>query len=252
MQELAVRIDGAGFAYRPGRWIFRRCSAAIERGRIVAVLGTNGRGKTTLLKILVGALRATEGKIETKGRVAFVPQLFGTSFDYNVIDIVLMGRAKNIGLFAQPSEEDRTLAMAALNMLGLESYASRPIHELSGGQRQLALIARAIVGNAEILIFDEPTSALDFKNQALVLQTIHRLAKQEGLTIVFSTHQPNHALAIADDALMLMAESEHIFGSVPDVVSEDQISRLYDLPMRRVELPGSDAPIFAPILRPIR
>jgi len=250
MSELAIVVQGASFAYRPHRWVFRRCSAAIERGRVVAVLGTNGRGKTTLLKILMGALHATEGSIETKGRVAFVPQLFGTSFDYNVIDIVLMGRARNIGLFAQPSDEDRAQAMAALEMLGLETYATRPVHELSGGQRQLALIARAIAGNAEILIFDEPTSSLDFKNQALVLQTIHRLAKRDGLTIVFSTHQPNHALAIADDALLLVNETEHVFGPVPDVLAEEQISRLYGVAMRRVEVPGSGTPVFAPILGP--
>lgn len=250
MSELAVRIDGVGFAYQPHHWIFRGCSAAIERGRIVSVLGTNGRGKTTLLKILVGALHATEGSIETKGRVAFVPQLFGTSFDYNVIDIVLMGRTRNISLFSLPSDEDRAQAMAALEMLGLETYAARPLHELSGGQRQLALIARALVGNAEILIFDEPTSSLDFKNQALVLQTIHRLARRDGLTIIFSTHQPNHVLAFADDALLLVNETEHVFGPVLDVLEEAQISRLYGLPMRRMEMPGSDTFIFAPILRP--
>lgn len=251
MTEVAIVIEGVGFAYRPHRWVFRHCSAAIQRGRIVSILGTNGRGKTTLLRTLVGALHATEGSIVTRGRVAFVPQLFGTSFDYNVIDIVLMGCAGNINLFSQPSDEDRARAMMALELLGLETYATRPLHELSGGQRQLALIARAIAGRAEILIFDEPTSSLDFKNQALVLETIHHLAKRDGLTIVFSTHQPNHALAIADDALLLAGEAEHIFGSVPDILGEEQISRLYGLPMRRVDVPGFGTPIFAPLLRQI-
>jgi iron complex transport system ATP-binding protein len=140
--------------------------------------------------------------------------------------------------------------MAALEMLGLETYAARPFHELSGGQRQLALIARALVGNAQILIFDEPTSSLDFKNQALVLQTIHHLARRDGLTIIFSTHQPNHALGFADDALLLVDKDEHIFGSALDVLEEEQVSRLYGLPMRRMEMPGSDTPIFTPVLRP--
>lgn len=249
MSELAFCIENVGFAYRPHRWVLRGCSAAIRRGRIVSVLGPNGRGKTTLLKIMVGALHATEGSLTINGRVAFVPQLFGAGFDYKVIDVVLMGRARDIGLFSQPSSEDRMYAMSALEALGLASYATRLLHELSGGQRQLALIARALVGDAEILILDEPTSSLDFKNQALVLQTIHRLATRDGLTIVFSTHQPSHALAFADEALLMVSEAEHIFGPAMEVLGESQISRLYGLPMRRIEPPGSDTPVFVPLLK---
>ena len=244
----AITLENVGFAYRPGQWVFRQCSARIARGHVVSVLGANGRGKTTLLKILIRALYAGEGTVEINGRVAFVPQLFETSFDYSVLDIVLMGRAKNIRLFSQPSDDDRASAFAALETFGLAAHASRPFHELSGGQRQLALCARALVANADILILDEPTASLDLKNQALVLQTVRRLAEQDGLTIVFSTHHPNHALAFADEALLMIDVQEQKFGPALEVLAEAELSRIFGLPIRRLDVPGFGAPIVAPML----
>src|SRR5208283_4856785 len=125
-----------------------------------------GRGKTTLLKILLGALKPSQGRLSVSGHMSFVPQLFHVSFDYSTLDMVLMGRARKIGLFSQPSPRDRRAALEALDRFGMSDFADRPFHELSGGQRQLAIFARALVAEARILILDEPTSALDLKNQA--------------------------------------------------------------------------------------
>lgn len=249
-EAFAIELSSVGFAYRPEQWVFRGCSAAIPRNHVVALLGPNGRGKTTLLKILLNSLRPTEGSVTVNGRVAFVPQLFETSFDYRTLDIVLMGRARNIGLFSQPSNDDKKRAVSALEQFGLEACASKPFHELSGGQRQLALFARALVSDAEILILDEPTASLDLKNQALVLQTIRRLTLTDGLTIVFSTHQPNHALAFADEALMMAENTEHLFGPVLDVLGEPQLTRIFDIPIRRFKVEGLPAPTVVPVLRP--
>ncbi|MEJ1960985.1 MAG: ABC transporter ATP-binding protein [Gammaproteobacteria bacterium] len=129
-------------AYIPGRWIFRGYTAEVARGKVFALLGPNGRGKTTLLKILLGVLSATEGRVSVKGRVAFVPQLFQVSFDYSALDMVLMGRARKVGLFSQPTPADEAAALAALDRFGMAGFAQRPFHELSGGQRQLVIFAR--------------------------------------------------------------------------------------------------------------
>jgi iron complex transport system ATP-binding protein len=154
-------------------------------------------------------------------------------FDYGVLDMVLMGRARNIGMFSQPSAQDEALALAALERVGLADVAARPFHELSGGQRQLVIIARALVADADILVLDEPTSALDFHNQGLVLTWITRLAKDDGLTIILTTHHPNHALAVADDVLLLF-ENDEVFWTADAVLTEANLGRLYGTEMRRI------------------
>ena len=146
----AVSFEDLGYFYRPGQWVLRHCSAAVAPGKILALLGPNGRGKTTLLHILIGALKPREGRLAINGRIAFVPQLFQMSFDYSVLDMVLMGRAKNIGLFSQPGRKDEAAALAALDRFGIADLANRPFHELSGGQRQLVIFARALVAQAEV------------------------------------------------------------------------------------------------------
>src|ERR1700742_2392563 len=132
MSEPAIRWEQLGFAYRPGRWILRGCSCGLDRGEVLAILGPNGCGKSTLLHLLLGVIKPLEGSIEVRGRMAFVPQLFQVTFDYTVLDMVLMGRARHIPWFAQPSSADRRAALAALARFGLEDLAHTPFHELSG------------------------------------------------------------------------------------------------------------------------
>lgn len=115
--------------------------------------------------------------------------------------MVLMGLARKIGLFSQPSRADRDRALVALDYFGLGDLALRPFHEMSGGQRQLVIFARVLIADADIVILDEPTSALDLRNQSLVIDWIRRLSRQHDMTVIFTTHQPNHALAAADEAL---------------------------------------------------
>ncbi len=186
--------------------------------------GPNGSGKTTLLKALLGIVRPAEGTVAIDGQTAFVPQLFQVGFDYSVLDMVLMGCAKRIGLWSQPSAKDETAALDALDHFGLADMRYRHFHELSGGQRQMAIFARALVSEADILILDEPTSALDLKNQAVILDWIATLARRDGLTILFTTHHPEHALAVADDALLMLDENRYAFGPAADILNENQSS----------------------------
>jgi iron complex transport system ATP-binding protein len=167
------------------------------------------------------------------GRAGFVPQLFQVSFDHTVLDMVLMGRAPHVGLFSQPSTKDEKASLEALDRFGIADLAARPFHELSGGQRQLVIFARALVSEAEILILDEPTSSLDLKNQGLVLDWITRLSLQYGLTILFTTHHPHHALAVADEVLLMLSETKFACGSSV-ILTEENLHALYGVDMKLV------------------
>jgi len=250
VSNTAVEFHDLGHAYKPGHWVFQSYNAEVARGSIFALLGPNGCGKTTLLKAHLGALKPTAGKVVMDGRSAFVPQLFQVTFDYSVLDMVLMGRARQVGLFSQPSVEDEEAAMASLERFGIAHFARHPFHELSGGERQLVIFARALVSEAEILILDEPTSALDLKNQIVVLDWITRLSHRDGLTVLFTTHHPHHALAVADNALLMLGGSKYASGPASDVLSEENLHALYgvDLKLLPFEHKGQLHETLVPVL----
>ena len=254
MTENAVSFEGLGFCYDPGQWVLRAYRGEIPRGKVLAILGPNGCGKTTLLKLLLGAHSPGEGVVRVEGRVAFVPQLFQVSFSYSVLDMVLMGRARRIALFSTPSADDDNAAMMALKKLDLADLAERPFDELSGGQRQLVIFARALAAEADILILDEPTSALDLKNQGLILQWIRRLSREEGLTVVFTTHHPHHAHAVADATMLMLGQREFLCGPTAEVITEENLHRLYGVALKRVqfEVDGQAAETFIPIYAGLR
>jgi iron complex transport system ATP-binding protein len=249
MSDVAISFEDLSYAYQPGRWVFRNYSASINKGQVFSLLGPNGRGKTTLLKLLLGALKVNGGRVSVNGRTAFVPQLFHVDFDYTVLDMVLMGRARAIGLFAQPSRQDEDAAFAALDRFDMAGFARRPFQELSGGQRQMVILARALAAEADILILDEPASSLDFKNQSRILDWIGRLAHQDGLTVVFTTHHPHHALAVADVALLMFGEARFTKGPASVVLTEDNMIALYGMPIKKLqfEYEGRTLETFAPV-----
>lgn len=203
----AVEINDVGFFYAANRWVLRGYTAKFREQAIIALLGPNGRGKTTLLKLIVGALKANAGMIQLHGDVAFVPQVFNTTFGFTALEMVVMGRARKIGVLSQPARADLDRSYEALGRFGLCDLAQRPFHEMSGGQRQLVLLARALVADAPIVVLDEPTSALDLRNQSVVLEWLTRLSREDGLTVIFSTHHAGHALTVADDALLMLGDS---------------------------------------------
>jgi iron complex transport system ATP-binding protein len=250
VDNLVIQFDNLGHAYYPSRWVFQNYTAKVKQGSIFALLGPNGSGKTTLLKALLGALKPTAGTMEIHGRTAFVPQLFQVTFDYTVLDMVLMGRARHVGLFSQPSARDEEAAMASLDRFGIAHFAKHPFHELSGGERQLVIFARALVSEAEILILDEPTSALDLKNQILVLDWITRLSHQDGLTVLFTTHHPHHALAVADNALLMLGGAKYSCGQASDVLNEANLHALYgvDIKLLSFEHKGKMHETLVPVL----
>ncbi len=232
--KLAVEFERLGHCYQPGQWVFRDYSACLERGRIAALLGRNGRGKTTLLRLLLGVLTPSSGNLRITGRAAFAPQSFQSHFGYSVLDLVLMGRARQVRLLSQPSRRDEEAALGALARFGLADKAHLPFDQLSGGQRQLALIARAMVSEAELMVLDEPAAALDMKNQIMALERIADLARGHGMTVIFTTHHPAHALEVADDAWLMLDEGDFVSGAADAVLNEANLTRLYDTPIKRL------------------
>ena len=245
----AITFKDLGFAYNPGQWVLRGYEGAIGQGKVFAILGPNGCGKTTLLKLLIGALHPQEGTIYHKDRFAFVPQLFQVSFSYTVLDMVLMGRARKIGLFSTPSVDDEEAAFDALRRLKLDDLAERPFDEISGGQRQLVIFARALATEADILILDEPTSSLDLRNQGVILEWITHLAREEKLTVVFTTHHPHHAHAVADTTMLMLGEQKFLSGPTDEVITEEHLYTLYGVDMKRLrfEHKGRTIETFVPV-----
>lgn len=238
MNNYRVMFDHVGFAYRTGKPVLEDCSGDAGEGEVLAVLGPNGSGKSTLLRILSGEVSPQSGFVFRKGSIALVPQIFSTAFPYSVFDMVLMGRARHVGIFSAPSSADEAAAMGALQRLGIGGLAERPFDELSGGQRQLVIFARAIATEAEILLLDEPTSSLDLKNQGDILSWITYLCREMKKTVIMTTHIPQHAFQVADK-ISLMLEQNYVFGKTEDVMTEHNLKRLYGIDLKLLEIEDS-------------
>lgn len=229
-----LSVRGAGFAYPGGAWLFRALNATVAPGDMLAVLGPNGRGKSTLLRCCAGLLALREGSAAKTAAFGYVPQSSELSLSYNVLDVVLMGRFRRIGPFALPSREDTQAAYAALEKVGLAHLAQRAFFSLSGGEKQLALIARALASEGTLLILDEPAAALDLKNQLRVLSLLKSLAA-ERMGIIFTTHNLEHAQFAATRALLLYEDAGHREGPCEQMLTEENISALYGVSLRKVE-----------------
>lgn len=250
-----IRVRELGYRYPRARsWVFERHSFEVAAGTVFGILGPNGRGKTTLLKCVAGVLEPNAGEVSVSRFVGYVPQQFATPFAYTARDIVVMGRARHIGLFGAPTRRARSLADQAMADLGIGRLADRLITNLSGGERQMVMIARALASGAETMVLDEPTSALDFRNQAIVLAALGRLSRERGLTIVMTTHHPQHALEIADAALLMQGGDRYAVGPADEILSEARLSDLYGLPIQAatVCLDGRRGKAMIPVLGGIR
>lgn len=243
----------------PGRTVGAGFTLTLRAGEVIALLGPNGSGKTTLLKTLLGLLPARGGQVELDGRalasftsgerarcLAYVPQAPGAGFGFTVRESVLMGRTAHGGLFSGPSSHDRALVDAAIERMGIAALADQPTTRISGGERQLALIARALAQQARVVVLDEPTANLDFGNQGKVMREIRRLA-DEGLGVLFTTHDPNHALRFADVALLIRDGRPLASGPVSAVIDGPQLQALYGSPVLALRDPLSGAQAFLPI-----
>lgn len=226
-----LEAQSISFRYAAKRpWIFRDVSVTARAGEVLAVLGPNARGKTTMLKCLSGLLQPVSGSVALSGAVGYVPQSHSVMFSFSVLDIVLMGRARKIRVYSAPTASDRRAAEQALVRVGAGHLAGREYTGLSGGERQLVLIARALVSECDTIVLDEPASALDLRNQAGVLTVLRALA-DEGMAVVMTTHHPDHALHIAERSMLMVSGDDQRVGPTRDLLTDELLSDMYGVPI---------------------
>ena len=231
---------------------------SLATGEVLALLGPNGGGKTTLLKTLLGLLPPKAGVVrlgerdlgahsirERARHIAYVPQVHVGTFAFTVETVVLMGRSAHGGLFSAPGAHDRAVAVNALERFGIAHLAQRPYTQISGGERQLALLARALAQEPQFIVLDEPTASLDFGNQGKVMREIRALAAA-GHGVLFTTHDPNHALRAADRAYLLRDGKRLADGTVAEVLERTRLEELYGSPVEKLNDPATGAAAFLP------
>jgi iron complex transport system ATP-binding protein len=241
-----IELKGASFGY-DHLDIFKDIDFRIDKGEIFCIIGPNGCGKTTLLDSILGILKLRQGDVLLDGcsiqrmrpheiarRIAYIPQIHNKTFPYTVLDVVLMGRASYTGIFSSPSEEDIDIAEEALGLVGLTGLKNRPYTQLSGGEGQLVMIARALAQKTPVMIMDEPTSHLDFKHELTVLETIVQLINDTDLSIIMATHFPNHAFYFENNNIktsvaLMDNKTFSMVGRPSEIISEENLMLLYNI-----------------------
>ena len=224
-----------------GRKVLDRASLTLGDGEVLCVLGPNGAGKTTLLNCMAGLLKPDAGSIRLCGQdlsqmrereiarlIGYVPQIHTPAFDYRVLDFVLMGRTPRLGMFSRPKAEDEAICRRLLDSMGIGHLAEKSYRNISGGERQQVLIARAMVQEPRAVLFDEPTAHLDYGNQQRVLQRIRRMAGQ-GFSVVITTHNPDHALLLGDQAAIVGRDGSIRQGKSEDLITEENLREIYGI-----------------------
>ena len=238
-----IDIQGLGFAYGEAE-VLHDITMAIGSREVFAIVGPNAAGKTTLLHCVERLLTPRTGTIFIEGHnlktlsardvsrhAASVPQSHTPAFPYTVQDIVLMGRNPHLGTASQPGPHDMEVAQQAMEELDIQAISLRPYTQLSGGQLQLVLLARALAQEAQVLLLDEPTAHLDFRNRHLVLSTIRDLAVRRGLTVIMTVHDPNDAMQYADRVGLVSDGGLIALGTPQDVLTAGNLERLYGMPI---------------------
>ena len=235
---MPIEIEHLSFSYGQHE-VLHDINLTIPDRTLVNVLGPNGVGKSTLFRCILCLNGTYLGRVLVNGRdlrkmtvreraklISYIPQSHSAVYNYEVLDVVLMSTGTDLGLFNNPGKSHVGRAMEALDRIGIAHLAHRPYTEISGGEQQMVLIARALAQNAKTIVMDEPTSALDYGNTVRVLSCVHQLAR-EGLSIIQSTHQPDQAFLYADKTLVIYDGRVRAYGDPKDVITSGLISDIY-------------------------
>jgi iron complex transport system ATP-binding protein len=251
MSKSMLGFKKVEFSY-PGskNLVLKDFSIGIQPGSVTAILGPNGTGKTTMLMLSLGWLIPDKGEIcllessiatmnrqELGQKIGLVPQFEHLSFDFTLLEYVVLGRAPYLRPLQSPSPEDFEIAQSALKRVGMEKYSHKQVQELSGGEKQLVLLARALAQDTNILLLDEPTSHLDIKNKSRLLKILKELIA-EGKTIILTTHEPDVASMIATDLILVKEGQVLKHGKIDQVMTTENLSEVYSLEVVVKEIGG--------------
>ncbi len=255
---MSIHIDHLDFSYGSHQ-ILHDINIDIPDATLVNVLGPNGVGKSTLFRCILGLNSSYTGSISVNGKdlrqlsikerareISYIPQSHAPVYDYEVLDVVLMSAGTDLGMLRTPGPRHRRRAFEALERIGIAHLAARTYTQISGGEQQLVLVARALAQNAKTIIMDEPTSALDYGNTVRVLSCVKQLAR-EGLSIVQSTHQPDQAFLYSDKTLVLHQGRVHAFGSPKEVITKELVSTIYNVNVEVNSLYGDKVRVCVPV-----
>lgn len=245
-----ITIDNLSFGYKGREPVFSDVSLEYKAPKVLCILGPNGVGKSTLLKCIAGQLFFTAGNILINGEplasisvkalagiIAYIPQLHTPTFPFLVLDVVTMGSACRVSAFSCPGVKEREIALKNLDFLNIAHLAGRPYTEISGGERQLVMLACALTQQPEIMLLDEPTAHLDFGNQHRFLDIVLKL-KDSGIGVIMTTHFPSHALAVADEVFVLSERRIFAHGTPDSIITQQNIEKLYGIPVEIIEIQG--------------
>jgi len=251
-----IQIENASFAYHGTEYIWQNVNLDIQQGDSVCILGANGCGKTTLFNCIAGNLPLTKGSVRIGGKpiedysitelaktIGIVYQEHSVSFPYTSLEVVRMGRTPYLGMFQTPGQEDTDMAYAIMEEMGISHLAERPYSRISGGQRQLVLIARTLCQDPKAILFDEPTSHLDFKNQALVMKTLRNLS-EKGMTIIMTSHSPAHAWQVSTKTVLMGKGGIIAQGPPHQVMTSENLENTYDVKVKIHQSETDDTAFF--------
>ncbi len=256
---MAIEARDLSFSYGSVS-VLKDISFSANRGEVIALLGPNGSGKSTLFRTLLGFLKPHAGEVLVNDapissysqralarEIAYIPQSHSPTFNYTVLQSVLMGATASLGTLESPGGVHTARAMELLFSLGIDHLAHRGCRKISGGERQLMLLARALLQDAKVLLLDEPTANLDYGNSCRVMERIEQLG-HSGYTVLFSTHEPNQAFRYASRVLALKNGELLTDGLPADVLSEQRLSALYGVPVavRSVQIDGDVPSVSIP------
>lgn len=246
---MGINIKNLTFAYGE-KAVLKGINLHFKKGKFTALMGENGSGKTTLIKNILGSLVGDSGEItvddvpiRTLGfkklsqRIGYIPQISDGQFNFYNMDVVLFGLAGEISLLRTPGPKEIQRGEEMFRNLRMEHLMYRKFNEVSGGERQMVLVARALIKDSPYIIMDEPTSSLDYSNQLKIMEVASALAKQ-GKTVIMSTHNPSFALHYADEVAMLKFGRLQCAGPTEDVMTKENLETLYNRSIELIEVDG--------------
>lgn len=259
---MIFKVESGSYSYTMQKLLLQDINIEVKKGEVLTILGPNGIGKTTLLKCMMGILKWQKGQsliddrplsgLSTKEvwkRMAYVPQAKSSVMPYTALEMIVLGRSAHIELLKQPGKKDLEIAEKVMAELGIEALKDKSCTQMSGGELQMVLMARALASQPELLILDEPESNLDFKNQLIILKTIQQLSKELGISCIVNTHYPEHALRIGDKALLLSRNGEKFYGGTKKIITQENITKVFEVEaaLQHLKVKGREYTCIFPI-----